>query len=144
MIRRELGFFILNGIVSVTLAYFIYRVLVTEEILGVNSANGVAYISGMIYGFFSNRKWAFQDRELVTGAKLTRYVFLHAFTLVVNISVNAIMLKVIFGMYGDILFSFLLAISFSTVLNFLGLKYLVFNQSNSIVADMKKLKVFLL
>lgn len=143
MIRRELGFFILNGIVSVIIAYLIYRFLVSNEILGINAANGVAYISGMGYGFFSNKQFAFQDRQLVTRIKVIRYVSLHACTLLVNMYINSEMLRHISGLTNDILFSFLVAISISTIINFLGLKYFVFNHNNSLIADIRKLREFL-
>jgi putative flippase GtrA len=142
MIRRELIFFILNGIVSVIIAYVIYRSLVYQGALGVNASNGVAYVSGMAFGFFANRKWAFQDRQMVSGGKIFRYISLHAFTLFVNIFVNSFMLKLVYGMFNDILISFLVAISTSTILNFIGLKYFVFNYYISIVADIKKLREF--
>lgn len=143
MFRRELGFFIFNGIISVIIAYLIYRSLVSNGVLGVNAANGVAYISSMAFGFFANRKWAFQDRQLVSGKKIFRYVSLHVCTLIVNIYINSLMLKLINGMHSDILLSFLVAISISTILNFLGLKYFVFNHNNSIVADIRKLRELL-
>jgi len=135
MIRRELNFFILNGIVSVALAYFVYRVLVFEIIFDVNWANGVAYISGMLYGFFSNRKWAFQDRGFVTNKKITRYILLYMLTLIVNVTINATILNNLKGVYGAVIFSFLIAIGFSTTLNFIGLKYFVYNLNNNIIAE---------
>jgi putative flippase GtrA len=143
MIRRELGFFILNGSVSVILAYLIYRALISEGVLGINWANGFAYICGMTYGFFSNRKWAFQDGRLVTRKILILYVSLYAFTLFVNVFVNLIMLQLIHGMHGDIFLSFLAAISISTILNFLGLKYFVFNPNSKATDDLRKSRKFL-
>lgn len=143
MIRRELGFFILIGIVSVMLAYLIYKTLVSSGLLGVNWAVAAAYICGTIFGFFANRRWAFQDRRLITWRKATYYVVLYSCTLVVNIYANSIMLKLIHGIYGYILISFLVAISISTILNFIGLKYLVFNKDSSLCADMRKLMSFL-
>ena len=143
MIRRELGFFIFNGIVSVIIAYLIYRSLVSNEILGINAANGVAYISGMVYGFFANKNFAFEDRQLVTRKKVIRYISLHAFTLVVNMYINSVMLGLISGVPNDIPLSFLTAISISTILNFLGLKYFVFYHKNIWIVDIRKLREFL-
>jgi putative flippase GtrA len=132
MIRREIGFFILNGIISVILAYIIYQTLVSGRVLGIHWASGTAYICGMAYGFFSNRRWAFQDRRLITRKTIILFATLYFFTLIVNVSVNAIMLELIAGLRGDILLPFITAISISTILNFIGLKYFVFNQKRDI------------
>lgn len=139
MISREIGFFILNGIVSVILAYIIYQALISGQILGVHWANGTAYICGMVYGFFSNRKWAFRDRRLITRETIILFTSLYIFTLLVNVSVNAIMLKFLTGLHGDNLLSFITAISISTILNFVGLKYLVFTK-NATSLTVKKIR----
>jgi putative flippase GtrA/SAM-dependent methyltransferase len=100
---------------------------VTENIVPINIANGLAYISGIAYGFFANKKWAFRDRELISGIKIIRYIVLHAFTLMINIAVNSFVFSFIQGINGDILFAFSIAISITMILNYIGLKYLVFN-----------------
>lgn len=130
MIRRQLGIFILNGVLSVSIAYLIYWALVSRGILSIDLANGLAYLAGMAYGFFANRRWAFQDRGLITGNKIARYIALHTFTLFVNVSVNSIVFNFIRGEHGGMLFAFLVAISITTILNFIGLKYWVFSQKN--------------
>lgn len=143
MLKRELGLFVFNGIVSVMFAYAIYWMLVFEGELGISLSNGIAYVMGMTYGFFANKKLAFRDRGQITAKKIVRYISLHAFTLVVNVSVNLAMLESIRGIYGDMLFSFMVAISISTILNFLGLKYLVFNQIQDLSAQMQKTRSLL-
>jgi putative flippase GtrA len=130
MIRRQLGIFLLNGLLSVSIAYLIYWALVSGGILSINLANGFAYLAGMAYGFFANRRWAFQDSELITGNKIARYIALHTFTLFVNVSVNSIVFYFIRGVHGDMLIAFLVAISITTILNFIGLKYWVFSKKN--------------
>lgn len=141
MIRRQLSIFVLNGLISVSIAYLIYWALVSSGKIGINAANGLAYISGIAYGFLANRKWAFQDNELITGSKIVRYVALHVFTLTVNVLVNAIVFNLIRGMTGDMLFAFLVAISVTTILNFVGLKYWVFkrNQNDAKNTDISRI-----
>lgn len=141
MIQRQLGIFILNGLISVSFAYLIYWTLVEVGMLGINVANGLAYVSGMSYGFFANKKWTFHDRELIAGMKIFRYIYLHVFTLLVNVTVNSVVLGSIRGIYGDMLFAFLVAISVTAILNFLGLKYWVFNRNNNKATNTKKLSL---
>jgi putative flippase GtrA len=143
MIHRQFFFFILNGIVSVALAYFIYKLLISSNILGINWANGIAYISGMIFGFFANRRWTFQDRKIVSRKVITSYLFLYSLTLLVNVFINALTLKFLSNVDGHIFLSFFTAISISTILNFIGMKHFVFNQHSNLSADIKKLREFL-
>ena len=90
-------------------------------------SNGVAYISGMVYGFLVNKKLAFKDVSVVSSAMLVRYVLWHTLALIVNVWVNSAALAVIDSWMFGLTISFLLAISIATVLNYLELKYLVFN-----------------
>jgi len=128
MIKREFGFFVVNGLISVSIAYCVYCGLVASGLM-IEIANGIAYIAGMFYGFFANKRLAFRDGEIASIAKVVRYVLLHTCTLIVNILTNSLIL----GRLGDLTFdffvAFLAAIAISTILNFIGLKYWVFKRN---------------
>ncbi len=126
MIRRELKFFVINGVISVAIAYGVYSGLIYSGV-SFDVANGLAYLSGLTFGFFFNRTITFCDTESLSVMKLGRYTLLHAATLLVNVAVNSMMLRYLHGVHLAIFCSFLTAIAFSTVLNFFGLKYWVFN-----------------
>lgn len=127
MIRRELGFFIFNGVLAVAITYGVYRGLVASG-CPIAPANAVGYVSGMLYGFFANRSMAFRDRSSLSGAQVARYLVLHASTLLANVGINSAMLAAVRGMREDLSIAFLVAIAVSATLNFLGLKYWVFNR----------------
>lgn len=132
MLNRELGLFILNGIISVMLAFVVYWMLVFDAGLDISVSTGAAYVVGMSYGFFANKALSFQDRGRITATKVIRYVLLYLFTLVLNISINVTVLETF--RLGDfaVFIAFMVAVSISTVLNFLGLKYLVFASTNGL------------
>lgn len=125
MIRRELIFFVMNGLISVAIAFGVYRALVASGML-IEVANSIAYLAGMAYGFFANRRLTFRDRSALSAGKVLRYTHLHTFTLLVNMGANLTILGMISGLLGALSAAFLGAIAISTVLNFLGLKYWVF------------------
>jgi len=129
--NREIGFFILNGIVSVLINFLVYYALVVYDISETSLASVVGYISGMAYGFFANRKWTFQDKRLITTKVVLSYIFLYLSTLFVNVFVNALMLIILFEINGYIVISIFIAISISTILNYLGMKYFVFIKNKS-------------
>lgn len=133
MIKREVAFFVANGLISVAIAYWVYRILVSGG-LSIELSNGLAYLSGMVYGFLANKKLAFRDASAVSSGMLTRYVLWHAFTLMVNVGVNSALLAVIGSWVFGLTISFLLAISITTVLNYLGLKYFVFKNPATVTA----------
>lgn len=148
MIRRELGFFVGNGIISVAIAYGVYRGLVASGLM-IELANGIAYLAGMAYGFIANKRLTFRDEDAISTGKVARYALLHTGTLLVNVGVNSAMLGILRGLPGDLPAAFLAAIAVSTILNFLGLKCWVFKQSadasagmNSTRADVMR-KIFL-
>jgi putative flippase GtrA len=128
MIKREFGFFVVNGLISVTIAYVVYRGLVASGLV-IEMANGIAYLAGMVYGFFANKRLAFRDGEKTSTAKVVRYILLHTGSLLVNVVTNSLMLGFLRHLPFDLFISFLAATAISTILNFIGLKYWVFKQS---------------
>jgi putative flippase GtrA len=136
MIRRELAVFIGNGLVSVAIAYCVYRGLVHNGLM-IEVANGIAYLAGMAYGFFANKRLAFRNRSEVSIRMLVHYASLHTGTLLVNVGVNSVALGMLRGVPGDLSIAFMVAIACSTVLNFLGLKYWVFERSANMSAGLK-------
>ena len=131
MIRREFGLFSLNGLIAVLIAYWIYKELVSAGVI-VELANGLAYLSGMFYGFFANKRLTFRNRRNASVRQVSRYILLHGVTLAINIAVNSFMLSIYHNAPEGLLMSFLTAISISTVLNFIGLKYWVFKRGHEL------------
>jgi putative flippase GtrA len=117
--RRRMVRFAVVGGTSVLVDFLAYRFLSAE--LSPNLAKGCSFAAGMVVGFIGNKYWTFESKKSTAGEPIT-YIGLYAVTLAVNIAVNAVTL----GLTGWNGFAFLAATGTTTVLNYLGLRWLTF------------------
>ncbi|WP_374591754.1 GtrA family protein [Aquabacterium sp.] len=128
MIRRELTVFLLVGVTTVLVDYASYTLLgVCGAQLDVAKAAG--FLIGTVFAYFANRHWTFGHREAASGS-VVRFALLYGVTLAANVLVNAWFLKVLAGQSWGRQGAFVVATGTSAVLNFLGMKFLVFRQSS--------------
>ncbi len=59
------------------------------------------------------------------------FIFLHILTLIVNVGINETMLSYLNGLEASLMVAFISATTVSAMLNFLGMKYLIFNIKRS-------------
>lgn len=85
-------------------------------------SKGVSFLLGTIVAYFFNKYWTFEKQEK-SLTEIARFGMLYSMTLGANVMTNKATLMVSGNM---ILFSFLVATSVSTVLNFVGQKWWVF------------------
>lgn len=118
----ELILFILAGISSVATACVVYIALVSTEIDLLGSTI-LAYLAGMVVGFFINQLYTFKNTAGWRPKVLLKYISLYLFTLVLGASLNLMISEAFsFNLYH----SFLLALAFTTIINFVGMKLWVF------------------
>ena len=130
MIRRELGIFLVVGVLTVIIDYFVYHALVWSQLLLVHTAKGVGFVSGTVFAYFANRFWTFGHKQHATGS-LWRFVLLYATTLLTNVWVNALMLSVLSAVPRVMQLGFLIATVMSAMINFIGMKFFVFKAVTS-------------
>jgi len=130
MIRRELGIFLVVGVLTVIIDYFVYRTLVWSQLLLVHAAKGIGFVSGTVFAYFANRFWTFGHKQHATGS-LWRFVLLYATTLLTNVWVNALMLSVLSAVPRVMQLGFLIATVMSAMINFIGMKFFVFKAVTS-------------
>lgn len=118
---RRVRRFIVVGCLSVAidlLAYTLFRGVMTAA-----PAKGLSYVLGMLFGFVCNKVWTFEsDRRSASEPIL--YAVVYSVTLAVNILVNSACLTLL-GENGRVV-AFLVATGLTTVLNYLGLRWLAF------------------
>lgn len=124
MIRRELGTFLVVGFLTVLIDYSTYRSLASGQLLSVDSAKGVGFITGTVFAYFANRFWTFGHRRHAAGS-VWRFALLYAVTLSANVAINALALALI-ALPGAVQFAFLIATAASATMNFVGMKSFVF------------------
>ena len=121
--NKEIYKFLIVGSSSVLLDFIIYRILVSSG-LDVSSSKLLSFVSGSVFGFILNKYWTFNSKKKAFK-EIIYYIVLYTITAYLNIEVN----KFVLGLYTNTLFSFLCATGVSTVINFLGQKFIVFKKN---------------
>ncbi len=132
MIKRELGIFIMVGLLTVCIDLSIYRSLLHSGLLGldgVNLAKVIGFIGGTIFAYFANRFLTFKHRVINAGS-IGRFILAYFFSLASNISVNHISISWLNSLALlpelNLSIAFILATFFSALVNFISMKFFVF------------------
>lgn len=124
MIGRQARIFLVVGVATVLIDYAIYSLLVFLG-GGVALSKGVGFCSGTIFSYFANKRWTFGG-SASGGKSFIVFGILYLTTLLVNIVVNQLVLGLVGTSQNGMLIAFVVATGVSAVLNFLGMKFLVF------------------
>ncbi|MGG7147372.1 GtrA family protein [Clostridium butyricum] len=113
--------FLVGGGSAVTTDYIAYKLLI---LIGIDISIGkaISFVCGSIVGFIINKLWTFESKKF-SRTEILKYTILYAITATINSCVNQLVLSItlIEGV------AFLCATGISTILNFLGQKFFVFN-----------------
>lgn len=126
MIKREFGIFLIVGSLTVLVDFAVYRGLLWLDVTSIDLAKGVSFLAGTVFAYFANRFWTFGHQSIAAGS-VGRFAALYLSTLIANIAVNALALKVLIDVPSSLQWAFLLATGVSAILNFLGMKFFVFH-----------------
>ena len=120
-IKRELNKFLFAGLAAVGTDLLVYYLLL--NLLSTEMSKGISFIIGSVVAFVINKYWTFEKPEK-SYKEMIRFGVLYLTTLGLNLMTNKIVLD-----YTDIvLVSFIVATGISTILNFVGQKWWVFNK----------------
>ena len=119
---KEVLRFLVGGGTAVVVDFCIYRLLLLFS-WNMDIAKMISFICGAGVGFIINKFWTFERKQFVIKEVL-KYVVLYTCTGVINAIVNRCTLSII----NIQIIGFLVATGVSTVLNFLGQKYVVFER----------------
>jgi putative flippase GtrA len=122
--RKQLARFLVVGGTSVAVDFAFYALL-TRFSWHADLAKAVSYLAGVIVGFCGNKWWTFESRRRSATEPIS-YLALYAVTLAVNIACNRGALAVLSESAN--LWAFLFATGITTVLNFLGMKFVTFRR----------------
>lgn len=128
--RKQIARFLVIGGLSVLTDLIVYLLFVRIG-TGPHLAKAVSYVSGMVIGFVGNKLWTFESSRRSVAEPIT-YALLYVGTLVVNVLVNGACLEALNGRLShpiDQGLAFLVATGLTTVLNFLGMKFVTFRGS---------------
>jgi putative flippase GtrA len=133
MIKHELVIFLFVGILTVLIDFVTYSGLMWINLLGLDMAKAVGFVAGTIFAYFANRIWTFGHKTHAPGSA-GRFIVLYAMSLGANVWVNAFALGLLAPVMLAVEMAFLLATGVSAVLNFLGMKWFVFNENTKEVS----------
>lgn len=126
--------FVFVGGSSVLLDLLVYLFLASW--MNRSLAKGISYLCGMALGYVGNKFWTFSVRRQ-SGSEAALYVGLYATTLAVNMLLNAGSLWSLgeLGVSERVgqLLAFLIATGTTTVMNFVGMKYVCFRPARTAV-----------
>jgi len=131
-IKRELGIFLIAGLLTVGIDFLLYRGFIYLQPFGLDSINiakGFGFISGTIFAYFANRFWTFNQQTTGAGS-VFRFVMVYVLGLIANIAINYLCIEwfssPILAMEYTLLIAFILATGVSASFNFIGMKFFVF------------------
>ncbi len=130
MISRELLIFAIVGSLTVLLDFTIYRGLVFTQIVDVDFAKAIGFLAGTVFAYFANRFWTFGQKQSSIG-QVWRFVLLYFITCVTNVFVNTAALLALDTLSFAVPIAFVLATGVSASLNFMGMKFFIFNVPNT-------------
>jgi hypothetical protein len=118
--KKEILKFLVGGGTAVIVDFLTYKIFM---ILGVERtvAKTLSFICGSIVGFIINKYWTFKSSKFEIK-EILKYIVLYIVTAFINSQVN----KYILLLFESEMFAFLCATGVSTILNFLGQKFLIF------------------
>lgn len=126
MKKQVLGFLIV-GSATVLLDFLTYTTLVDFFGLSFEASKAVSFAAGTMLAYSANRFWTF-SRSATDSRGWLRFLFLYVFSLGINVSVNSVLLFLLFDRQLRVEIGFLFATIASASLNFVGMKYYVFRQ----------------
>lgn len=129
MIRKELAVFLVVGCLTVLIDFCFYRMLISFG-LNVEVAKAAGFLAGTLFAYFANRFWTFGHKSSDAGS-IWRFIVLYVATLITNVLVNSLGLKVFADTVAPVQLAFLIATGLTACLNFLGMKFFVFGKGTS-------------
>jgi len=118
---KEILKFVVGGVSAVIVDALVYIVL--KQYIDIASAKTISFILGAIVGFIINKFWTFKSMSFVFNEVL-KYTLLYAVSAFANTVTNSLVLYI----FQNTTFAFLCATGVSTVINFLGQKFIVFKK----------------
>ena len=125
LLEYEVARFLIVGGTTVLIDLICYFILIYMG-FDIPLSKGVSFSVGTVFAYFANRNYTFQT-SMGGFFRFTVFILLYLSTLVVNVVSNEIVLKLTSQINDSLMIAFLIATSLSATLNFIGMKYIVFN-----------------
>ena len=126
LLEREVMRFLIVGSTTVFVDLACYFVLINLD-YDTHLSKGISFSAGTVFAYFANSGYTFRGSK---KSSLIFFIFclLYLSTLVINIVTNEIVLESMARTNISFVFAFIFATMFSAMLNFIGMKYYVFQK----------------
>ncbi len=127
--QKQLKRFLVTGFSSVAIDCITYFVALKCG-LAREPSKAIGYISGMLVGFVLNKTWTFRSHGKI-GTEILTYFFLYCVTFFANLAVNYAVVRFFNDISNEravLIMAFFSATFVSTVLNFLGMRFITFKK----------------
>ncbi len=125
-LEYELFRFLIVGSTTVFVDLVCYFVLLSMG-YDTHTSKGISFSVGTIFAYFANRSYTFQASKR-GSLKFFIFCILYLSTLIVNIFTNEAILELMGRTNISFVLAFILATILSAILNFIGMKYYVFQK----------------
>lgn len=130
LIKREVYVFLVVGTLATIVDFAVYSLLTNLGNISFSSAKTISFIAGTLFGYVANKNWTFQYKKKVTNS-LVRFFVLYLFTLFINVYFNSTFLTILREVPRNFELAFVLSTAISATLNFIGMKFIVFNKNSN-------------
>ena len=127
MIRKELIFFIISGLITTLIDLIVYIFFLMILPGEYTIAKGLSFVSGTISSYFFNKSITFGHKK-INNHGFYRYVSVYLIALIINVSVNSSFIYILREFSYRVEMSYIVAVALSASFNFLALKFFVFHQ----------------
>lgn len=118
---KEILKFLVGGGSAVITDAVMYILL--RRLTDISTAKAISYISGAAVGFVINKLWTFESKRF-KFSEVWKYIGLYMCSAAANTYTNNMVLY----FFSSSVFAFLCATGISTIMNFLGQKFIVFKK----------------
>ncbi len=122
--KKQMIRFFIVGIACVAVDFTSYFGMLIIEI-DYFFAKGLSFILGALLGYFVNRSYTFQSTKK-GPTTFVYFSFLYLVTFIVNVGLNKLIIGLLMNYQLNFIIAFITATIASTILNFLGMKAIVF------------------
>lgn len=136
-LRQQLVKFVITGFCGLFTDVAFYRLMVKVG-LHVTPAKAIGCICGTIVVFFINRAWTFASPHR-SSTQIVRFALLYATTITLNTTLNTIGLRILPHPWQV---AFVFAAAVTTMINFVGSKFVVFKPQKVQFAGMSEAQDF--
>ena len=120
--------FLVVGALTVAIDLVFYRLTMFTG-LSTGAAKATGFIVGTLFAYVANRTWTFSAKGSASFREIAKFGAVYGGSLVTNVAVNGLILGLLGKGEAALIVAFLVATAVSAMLNFLGMKFLVFQSA---------------